>query len=143
MAVNRKKLLRNKKRRNVTTHIVSHVQQIRFYKIRLHYASISDTYMCELFCTINGDKLSIKGVINVIALVDGLVKIDAPMALKEPQYNATTIALVKKDAPTFYQLVQDFIYTTADALDAGVKRPADIHIQSQYGLIDQELTTVQ
>lgn len=136
---NRKKELRLKKRRNTTTHIVHHLHHVRFYRIKLHYVALSDSYICELFCTINNDRLSIKGVIDVMALPNNIIKLDASQALKGGIYNATTIALARKDAPHFYAFVEAFIYNTADALDAGSRRPPTITIEEPYGFDDSRL----
>ncbi len=142
---NRKKALKLQAKRKITTHIISNISNMLFYSIKLHYISSTDDYACELFCLIQNQRLSIRGIINPDIMVRNNITIEAPNYMRSPLYNSVTIALERKDAPEFYELVKSYVYHIGDRLDAGLsikkrKRELFTCLRNQRRLNRSQLT---
>ena len=136
---NRKKKLKLQAKRKITTHIIDNISNMLFYSIKLHYISSTDDYACELFCLIQNKRLSIKGIINPDIMMQDNITIDAPNYMRSSMYNSVTIALEKKDAPEFYELVKSYVYHIGDRLDAGLPHNIDFNFISKIGVNDYQL----
>ena len=136
---NRKKALKLQAKRKITTHIIDNISNMLFYSIKLHYISSTDEYACELFCLIQNQRLSIRGIINSDIMVRNNITIEAPNYMRSPLYNSVTIALERKDAPEFYELVKSYVYHIGDRLDAGLPHNIDFNFVSKIGVNDNQL----
>ena len=136
---NRKKELKLQAKRKITTHIIDNISNTLFYSIKLHYISSTDEYACELFCLIQNQRLSIRGIINPDIMVRNNITIEAPNYMRSPLYNSVTIALERKDTPEFYELVKSYVYHIGDRLDAGLPHNIDFNFISKIGVNDNQL----
>lgn len=136
---NRKKLLKLQAKRKITTNIIQNVGQIVFYKIKCHYISLTDDFVCELYCVIQNKRLAIKGIINPEKLVDDGILLEAPPYLRSDKYNCTEINLSKKDAPNFYKLLQTYVYNIGDRLDNNLPHTIDFNFENKIGVNDVQL----
>ena len=136
---NRKKALKLQAKRKITTHIISDAKNILFYSIKLHYISVTDNYVCELLCIAQNKRLTIKGVINPDLILRDSISIETPNYMRSPIYNCVTIALERKDAPEFYELVKSYIYTIGDRLDSDLPHNIDFNFVSKIGANDVTL----
>lgn len=112
----REKQYRNFVRRN-NKHRVPSVKDIRYRKLHVVYNDYKDLFTCFLIVSINNKLLSIVGDLDPDKYLNG-IKVVTPIGQRKSDTNCYELFISKKDSPSMYKLIIDWINYTGDKLDS-------------------------